>query len=81
MTRTPSSCAGKENDMGVVIDYDEGGIGAICPFRKEPCMTECMMMRPTGFGEPRCSFRVIADELVLISGDLRKLREEGEGDA
>jgi len=53
--------------MPRVIDYEEG-MDALCPFTDYSCFTQCMLMRPTGFGEPRCSFRVIADELVNING-------------
>lgn len=62
--------------MSTVIDLDEG-INAFCPFSKNGiCHTECMMMRPTGFGEPRCSFRVIADELVQISSTLNAMKAD-----
>jgi len=61
--------------MNVVIDYEytDGG-EAFCPFAKGPCRMECMLMRPTGFGEPRCSMRVIADELVLIDKGRKDVR-------
>ena len=51
-----------------VVDYEytDGG-DALCPFTGFACRMECMLMRPTGLNEPRCSFRVIADELVLIN--------------
>ena len=64
--------------MNEVIDYDEGGVDALCPLTGKACVTHCMLMRRTGFGEPRCSLHVIADELVNISYDLRELRK---GDA
>lgn len=52
--------------MGKVIDYDNS-CDALCPFTGKACVMECMLMRPTPmFGEPRCSIRVIADELVLF---------------
>lgn len=64
--------------MSEVFDYDKN-VDAVCPFVKgATCKTECMLMRPTGFGEPKCSLRVIADELVYISSDLRELRKMKE---
>ena len=60
--------------MSEVYDYD-CECDALCPFTGDTCRTECMLMRYTGFGEPRCSMRVIADELVLISRELRDANE------
>ena len=56
--------------MPIVYDEERDEI-AKCPFMGSACVTECMLMRPTEFGEPRCSFRVIADELVQIAGVAR----------
>ena len=52
--------------MNEVVDYDEGNVYALCPFTRKTCVTHCMLMRRTAFGEPRCSIHVIADELVLL---------------
>ena len=49
--------------MGEVHDY-ERGCDALCPFTGTACVTECMLMKPTVFGEPQCSLRVIADKLA-----------------
>lgn len=54
-----------------VIDH-EYQCEALCPITGGACRTECMLMRPTGFGEPRCSLRVIADELVNINEKLKE---------
>ncbi|MBR4616842.1 MAG: hypothetical protein IKO55_14630 [Kiritimatiellae bacterium] len=51
--------------MSKVIDHETDWY-AKCPFSQKACVTECMLMRYTAFGEPRCSIRVIADELVLF---------------
>ena len=59
--------------MSNVIDYEyTNGGDALCPFTNDTCKMECMMIRPTVFDEPRCSFRVIADELVNINSKMKK---------
>ena len=60
--------------MSEVYDYDRD-CPSLCPFTGDTFVTECMLMRPTGFGEPKCSLLVIADELVHIHSDLRKMKE------
>lgn len=63
--------------MVKVYDHDNE-CEALCPFTGDACFTECMMMRPDGFGEPKCSMRVIADELVNINSCLRDIRRACE---
>ena len=53
-----------------VIDSDKDNRPAVCPFNSR-CTTLCMLMRYTAFGDPCCSLRVIADELVEISTSLK----------
>ena len=60
--------------MNEVIDYDEGNVEALCPLTGDTCVTHCMLMRRTGFGEPRCSLHVIADELVNINSKMKDER-------
>lgn len=66
----------RETKMGKVYDYDYDGGEALCPFTGKACVMECMLMRPTGFGEPRCSMRVIADQLVGIDFEMREARKK-----
>ena len=61
--------------MSRIYDYNEYE-WAKCPFTEDDCLSECMLMRPDGWGEPKCSWHVIADELVNISSQLRKITSE-----
>ena len=63
--------------LAEIYDY-ENDCKAICPLTGNPCMGECMWMRPTALGEPKCAAMVIADELVNIHADLTK-RGAGDG--
>lgn len=54
-----------------VRDYKQDAF-ALCPLTDDCCLTTCMWMRPTGFGEPKCAAMVIADELCNIHAELRK---------
>lgn len=59
--------------MSEVYDYDRED-WTICPFGSgcEPCITTCMLMR-YDYGEPVCSFHVIAEELKDITSALREV--------
>lgn len=57
--------------MSEVFDYDKNK-DAFCPFSGKACVSECMLMRPDVFGEPKCALMVVADELVHINSDLRE---------
>lgn len=54
-----------------VRDYKQDAF-ALCPLTGCDCLTTCMWMRPTGFGEPKCAVMVIADELCNIYAESRK---------
>jgi len=57
--------------LAEIYDY-ENKRDAMCPLTRKTCKSECMWMRPTGFGEPKCAVMVIADELVNIYAESRK---------
>ena len=62
-------------DKHFVYNYDLDDY-AFCPLTSDQCVMTCELMRPTGFGEPRCSLRVVADELVYISTNLREIKKD-----